>query len=87
MRKVINDVSCGLIIKLDNGNYRFLKSFYYNADDLPGFVEDVSSQLDDLGIPHQIVDYGRKEVPSSPFKGNAYLEDTSHYWVEVLIKG
>lgn len=65
------------------GNLVFRKGFYYtNGNSADTFADRISNKLNELNIPHTIIDRGQVW---KPFKGGATIKNQSHWWVKVKV--
>lgn len=65
------------------GNLVFRKGFYYTfGDSADTFADRISNKLNELNIPHTIIDRGQVW---KPFKGGATIKNQSHWWVKVKV--
>jgi hypothetical protein len=66
-----------------DGNLVFRRGYFYKmGGDAEKFAASISNQLQNLNIPHQILDKG--EV-WKPFRGGSKTHNQSHWWVKVQI--
>ena len=65
------------------GNLVFRRGFYYtNGNSADTFADRISNKLNELNIPHTIIDRGQVW---KPFKGGATIKNQSHWWVKVKV--